>query len=263
MITPLGRALGVVALAAAVAGCAATNTATTTSGAGRPTATVATTQGAVPARVPAPTTAAGYARMFAALDPAEWGAADVAISVPLRDGRSVWLFGDTLSTHRFVHSTAVTQDGGRLSVSHHGAQLLPDDTPASIYWIESANRECGSQVLVRARNIVLTGRRAWAFRDGGFSKIALVVVTRGGDVDFVRWTKTIYGPAADPGPMYRLDDRPHHFGYARHTHPEANLASGRTLVTTCQNWDDGLPHPLAHYQPIFSEQGSAPTAPPL
>src|SRR5437764_11027342 len=58
----------------------------------------------------APTTAGGYAAMFAALDPRQWGGGDLAISVPL-DGRTGWLFGDTGSTNPLVHSTAVGQAG--------------------------------------------------------------------------------------------------------------------------------------------------------
>lgn len=201
---------------------------------------------------PAPTSADGYAAMFAALPVSEWGAADVAISVPL-GRRSVWLFGDTLSTRRFVHSTAIIQDKGCLHVSHAGAQLLPDDDPAHIYWIISARAVDSTSLAVLARAITLVGKGAWDFRDGGHSRTAHVDVDAQGDASFIRWVSDKNCAAPDPGAMYRIDDRPHHFGYARNTHPEAHLASGRTLVTTCQNWDDGMPHPFADYRPIFTE----------
>jgi hypothetical protein len=54
--------------------------------------------------------------------------------------------------------------------------------------------------------------------------------------------------------MYSLDRKPHHFGYARVSHPEFPLSSGKTLVTTCQNWDDGRVRPPADYRPIFTER---------
>jgi hypothetical protein len=56
----------------------------------------------------APTSAARYAALFAALPVKEWGAADGSISVKVA-ARSVWFYGDTFSTGRFLHSTAITQ----------------------------------------------------------------------------------------------------------------------------------------------------------
>ena len=46
---------------------------------------------------------------------------------------------------------------------------------------------------------------------------------------------------------------PHYFGYGRHIHPELKLASAKMLVTTCQNWDDGVLHPPADYAVLFTE----------
>jgi len=192
--------------------------------------------------------------MFAALPPDQWAAADVSISVPLPDGRALWLYGDTLATHSFVHSSAVVQDGGCLHVSRAGAQLLPDDDATHIYWIESALAISGQVVEVKARSIKLVGTGPWDFRNGGYERTAAVDVDPSGDVTFRHWNTRVPSPAPDPGPMYRLDGRPHHFGYARHVHPEATLRDGRTLVTTCQNFDDGTLHPFADYRPIFSER---------
>jgi hypothetical protein len=199
---------------------------------------------------PAPTTAKGYAAMFAALPTSQWGAADTSISVPLADGRDVWLYSDTFEAGRFVHSTAIVQDQGCLHVSHTGAQLLPNDDAQHIYWISTATGH-GSSLTIQARAITLTGHGPWDFRDGGHTRTALASVSAAGDVSFVRWTADRSSPAPNPGPMYVYG--PHHFGYGRHTHPEARLASGRVLVTTCQNFDDGVLHPFADYRPIFSE----------
>lgn len=208
---------------------------------------------------PAPTTVAGYARLFSGLPVSEWGAADGSMSVPLSDGRSVWLYGDTLSAGRFVHSTAITQDRGCLHVSHQGAQLLPNDDAKHIYWVLGATAR-GNSLLVRARAITLVGTGPWDFRDGGHTRTALTTVNATGDVTFVRWLRDVRSQAPNPGPMIDCEapaaSTPHHVCYSRHTHPEAHLAGGRVLITTCQNWDDGVFHPFAAYRPIFSSRSA-------
>jgi len=210
-----------------------------------------------PARAPAycrkgaPVTAAGYARMFAALPVRLWGAADGAASVTMGT-RSVWLFGDTFSTGRFVHSTAITQNRGCLHVSHAGAQLLPNDNRTHIYWIESAVVRSPIRLDIRARTVTLTGTTAWAFRDGGFSRVAVTRLNAAGDLTFSVWKAKFRAPIPDPGPMYVYG--PHHFGYGRRTHPELRLASRKMLVSTCQNWDDNRLHPPAAYRTIFTER---------
>jgi hypothetical protein len=211
------------------------------------------TKAAVTCTAPAPTSATGFTTMFAAVPPAQWGAADVSISVPLTGHRSVWLYGDTFSTGRFVHSTAIVQTGGCLHVSHAGAQLLPNDDATHIYWIQSAVARTGG-LSITARAITLTpGGGVWGFADAGYQRTAYATVNAAGDVTFARWTSKTVTPAPNPGALYSLGDgNTHHFGYARHTHPEFKLTSGLTLTTTCQNWDDGL-HPVAQYRPIFTE----------
>ena len=198
-----------------------------------------------------PASAAGYAALWDTIPVSQWGAADLSISVPLADGRAVWLYGDTLSTGRFVHSTAITQDAGCVRVSHAGAQLLPNDDATHIYWIESAKAIRGG-LAIRARSVVLTGTGAWAFKDGGFSRIATARVDSLGNVTFASWGTKIISPEPNSGPLYPLPGECH-FGYAKHTHPEATLASGKTLVTMAQNWDCGQ-HPLSDYRPLWSEQ---------
>jgi hypothetical protein len=200
---------------------------------------------------PAPTTTTGYAAMFAAVPTSQWGAGDLSISVPLGH-RSVWLYGDTFSAGRFVHSTAIVQTGGCLHVSHAGAQLLPNDDAHHIYWINTATAH-GSTLTIQALAITLTGKGVWAFRYTGHIRTAQATVSPAGDVTFVRWTADRKSPMPSPSPVYRIDNRPHHFGYARHTHPEAHLASGRMLVTICQGYDDGILHPFADSRPIFTE----------
>lgn len=213
--------------------------------------------------VPAPRTAAGYQRLFARLDPVQWGAADGAVTTPLPGGRVLWLFGDTMSARvgGFVHSTAIVQTGGILHVSHAGTQLIPDDDPTHIYWIQSVKILDATRVRVTARSIRLTGTGMWDFADNGFSRTAVCSVSKAGDVTFESWGTPVTCPAPDPGPMYNLGDGDlSHFGYTRLTHPELRLSGGDVLVSTCQGWTDSWDdHHNADgsfrwtdYQPIFS-----------
>lgn len=212
---------------------------------------------------PAPRTAGGYTAMFARLDPAQWGGGDVAITAPLGD-RTVWLFGDTLSTGRFVHSTAIVQRGGCLHVSHGGAQLLPDQhvaarptvaDPSTVYWIEEARALGPDALAVTARAVDIVGTGPWAFHDAGFESTALVSVDEVGDVTFRRWLAVTRSPAPRPGPVIDCEapapPKPHHLCYGPQRHPELRLAGGRTLVTVSQNWDDGVLRPLGEYRPLF------------
>jgi hypothetical protein len=108
-----------------------------------------------------------------------------------------------------------------------------------------------TRIDVRARTVTLTGTKAWAFKDGGFDRIAVTRLNAVGDLTFAYWRTKVATPIPDPGPMYIYG--PHHFGYGRHTHPELKLASGKMLVTTCQNWDDGVLHPPSAYRTLFTE----------
>lgn len=216
----------------------------------------------------APTTATGYARMFARVPTAQWGAADLAITVPV-GGRSVWLFGDTFSggptgTGRFAHSTAIVQRGGCLHVSRGGAQLLPDGRverrpsrahPSHIYWIVSGRALTPTSFEVTARSILIFGPSAWDFRDGGVTRTGSVTLDGAGDLAFRGWSRSEHSPPPDAGPLINCDapspPRPHHFCYARHTHPELRLAGNRMLVTIAQNWDDGTLHRYPDYRPLF------------
>jgi hypothetical protein len=216
-------------------------------------------------RVPAPRAAAGYQKLFASIDPQQWGAADGAMTVCLPDGRSVWLFGDTASARPdgFVHSTAIVQRGGELHVSHHGAQLIPDDDATHIFWIYAAKVVSNERLDLTARSVVLTGNGLWDFRDGEYSRTAECSVSPAGDVTFVRWvTGPVECPPQDPGPMYNFGDGDaDHFGYLRFTHPELRLRGGNILVSTSQNWNDTWDQHRnadgsfrwSDYQPVFSE----------
>ena len=207
---------------------------------------------------PAPTSAAGYAAQFAHLDPTQWGGGDGALTVRL-GRRTVWLFADTLSIGRFVHSSAVVQDGGCLHVSHAGAQLLPDEPTGTgrprIFWVHSARPLGPDTIAVTARAIDLVGTGPWDFRDAGYFRTALVSVDGHGDATFHQWLARTTSAPPDPGPLIDCEapapPAPHHLCYGELRHPQLRLAGGRVLVTVSQNWDDGVLRPLVEYQPLF------------
>lgn len=232
-------------------------------------AAVTTADGVASYTPPAPTTAAGYQKMFDRLDPAQWGGADGAISVPVTAQRTVWLFGDTFSkTHGMVHSTAVTQDGGSLHVSNYGTQLLPDGGYDDrgrkiIYWIEDGWKTGSNTIKVSAQPVSIgddTGT-GWDFhRANPKNRVAALNVLPSGDVQFDHWAGH-REPVKHDTRLYPLPGQPQtpgHFAYGKRSHPEAHLADGKTLVTWCQNWDKPQTNPdgTIHYQsyrPIFEE----------
>jgi hypothetical protein len=269
-----GRPIALFALLCLVTGCGPAAAGATLTESPKPAApSVARVVAPAPAGCSklAPVTVSGYSSMFAGIDQAVWGAADGALSLQV-GAVSVWLFGDTFSSGpdgrgRFVHSTAITQDGGCLHVSHQGAQLLPNGRtelaptavhPSLIYWIEGGRVTGPSTLEIAARAVRLVGTGPWDFRDAGYTRIAAVSLNAAGDLTFLRWIARFVRPAIDPGPMINCDapapPQPHHFCYGRHAHPELHLADGRTLVTVSQNWDDGIRHPFPDYRPVFSER---------
>ncbi|MGK5683331.1 fibronectin type III domain-containing protein [Actinoplanes sp. URMC 104] len=94
-----------------------------------------------------------------------WLGADRTASVPLPDGRRLWLFSDTFlgrpdpdgarpRSASLVHNSAVVQDGDRLTTVHGGSpnrpeSLVANDTDAQFHWIgDAAVRGDEVQVLV-------------------------------------------------------------------------------------------------------------------
>jgi hypothetical protein len=143
--------------------------------------------------VPAPDTAAGYAAALRGLTGAQWGAADLSVSVPLPDGRSVWLYADTLSgrdsshLNRFVHSTAIVQDRGCLHLSDGGAQVIPDVSPTVFVWPAGAVALDATHVLVATEAIRATGSCPLCFEQVG-ARGAVLTVDDAGNVRFAHWT---------------------------------------------------------------------------
>lgn len=213
-----------------------------------------------------PTSAQGYAALWSTLDAREWGGADVSISVPLADGRVVWLYGDTFSSGRMVHSSAIVQDGGCLAVANGGAQLLPDGPKGEVYWIEDAfqisaevaeaegHPEWAGGLWVAAEEHRITGDGPWDFEYTGRTRSAIVQMDDG-ELTFDRWGATATVPQADPGAMIVFGHG--HFGYSVREHRWADLASGQVLTTVAQNFDDGVLRPPSAYAPLWFEGGEA------
>jgi hypothetical protein len=95
---------------------------------------------------PAPTTAAGYQHLFDAQYGA-WAGGDQSLSLALPNGRTLWIFADTISGNRSAsggyahgwtmrHNSFVEQDRGCLTAA--GPTPLPDVDSNHWYWPNSA-----------------------------------------------------------------------------------------------------------------------------
>lgn len=189
---------------------------------------------------PAPTTVKGYERMWAAVArTGDWGGGDVSLSVPLRDGRVVWLYGDTFSPRNgMVHSSALVQTGGTLRAANRGAQVLPNGRTRkgrkTVHWIEAAEQTGRRTLAITAMPVSTGTANGWDFhRTTDRSRVAKVRITDRGDLRFVRWT----GWTTAPAPFTDLaEPEPNHWTYEHRAHPWATLANGKTLMTHANNW---------------------------
>lgn len=144
---------------------------------------------------PAPSTAAGYSHMFDTLPASQWQGADHSESVRLADGRVIWVYADTISTGRFVHSTAIVQDRGCFHAANGGAQLIPDAADGTFYWPAGAaplTTSTGSYLLVSLVHIKSDSGPAGFIVTGS---AAALVKTSGGDPVFYRWVTGWPNPA--------------------------------------------------------------------
>lgn len=189
--------------------------------------------------MPAPKSAKGFTKMWDQVSTDEWGAADVSLSVPMPDGRSVWLYGDTFSGNNgFVHSTAITQDGGNLHVSNGGKQLLPNDPSVggreSIYWIEAGTAVGKDKIKVTAAPMSVGKDGMLDFqRRSMLSRLGLVKVDSSGDAHFVKWLKWV----PKKNGFFDVSTNGKGVTYEHRAHPEFKLKSGKTLMTYNQNYN--------------------------
>ncbi len=173
--------------------------------------------------VPAPSTAAGYQAMFDAPGDAGtgdvvagrtegWVGGDQAASVALPDGRTLWMFGDTLlgsvtadGTYtrgtRMVHNSFVLQDRGCLdTVDPAVGTVLPDPRQGAAedvhYWPQTGVVD-GGELVVFAARIEVTGQTLSDFRAVG-SDLAVYALADGQDPVLRSMEAT---PSSDAGPQ--------------------------------------------------------------
>lgn len=139
----------------------------------------------------APSSLSGYAALWDSLDPARWASATAAASVPLPDGRTVWLYGATTTRRGRTSavtswSSAVTQRGGCLHISHQGAPVLPSDDVWNVYRLDAAIPASPTSILVTATRLnVSADCDSCTVPEGTVA--ALVSVNTSGDLDFSSW----------------------------------------------------------------------------
>lgn len=132
--------------------------------------------------------------MFDSIPAAQWQGADHSESVKLADGRVIWLYADTISTGRFVHSTTIVQQAGCFHAGNAGAQLLPNASDGSFYWPAGAvafTNPGGAYLLVSLVHIRTDPGPA------GFVVLgsAAALVKTSGDPTFYRWVTGWPNPA--------------------------------------------------------------------
>ena len=147
----------------------------------------------------APSTASEWEELFAGLGDA-WLGGDGSISVPVGQGRTLWLFGDTLvrvgagglaGPPRMVRSSAVLVDGACATVVRPGQEFLPimpvaratGMAPDRWWWPMSAvvteAGPGGADVTVFLQRVERTGPTAWSFRTTGLGRARFTVVAGG------------------------------------------------------------------------------------
>lgn len=186
-----------------------------------------------------PKTVRGFERMFDTIPVTQWGAADIGISIRLKDGRRVWLWGDTLidvgkRQPVMPHSTALVQTGKSIKVSMGGMQLLPN-RGSTFYWPETV-RARGNVLFVTAAPVRMTGPNIFDIeRHPTRSRVARLVVNDLGDVVFKRWVRTVERPEITGDGEDLVILGANHYGYWFVTH-DARVRGG-WLQTMSQNWD--------------------------
>jgi hypothetical protein len=115
--------------------------------------------------------------------------ADVGVDVHLDDGRSIWLFGDTLRRtadgHGLVHNSMLIFSPGcvRLVEPDGGGAVIPDRADGVAYWPMSAWRTSspvGESIHVMTQRVVVSTDDTLGMRTLG-PAVAVFDVPRGGD----------------------------------------------------------------------------------
>jgi hypothetical protein len=160
--------------------------------------------------LPAPRTAAGYQAMFDAKHDETWAGGDQAASVALPDGRTLWMFGDSIrggvlpggaraAGSRFVHNAMLIQTGGCLTAVPAPAEVIPSRADGQWYWPESAV-VVGDELVVLCLRVERTGADVFGFRTTGVD--AAVLSLRGPVPTFERIVATPSSTAAEGSVQY-------------------------------------------------------------
>ncbi|MGN0063032.1 MAG: DUF4185 domain-containing protein [Nocardioides sp.] len=119
-----------------------------------------------------------------------FGGADVGASAQLQDGRTVWLFGDTVSRDpasgrsRFTRNSMLVMDPGCIQVLLMPGQgaVIPDRDSEVGYWpmsVTVSQAQGYDLVTVMAQRVAATGTGGWDFANLGPSVAAYVVPVGG------------------------------------------------------------------------------------
>src|SRR4051812_45832492 len=115
--------------------------------------------------------------MFAAKNDRSWSGGDQAASIDLPDGRTAWLFADTVQGQqsagggyapgarrpapgaRMVHNSMLLQDGGCLTAvpGPDGRELVPTWTEGSFFWPMQWGLD-GGRLVVLGQRLAKTGQ---------------------------------------------------------------------------------------------------------
>jgi hypothetical protein len=198
---------------------------------------------------PAPTTAAGFTKLFLAAPPA-----DVGISVKV-GSKSVWLWGDDLKNG--TRSSLTVQARGCLKTS---GQLFPSDTGnqhTSWYWIRSGKALSTTTFSVTGRQFVTTGSGVWDWKETGYDRTLTFRISWDNTVIRTATGSLVKAPAMSqeyfltcPTTVAPIAGQ---FCYSQHLHPEFKLSSGKTLRTTARNVDHWTGN-VNDYRVIFDEK---------
>ncbi len=170
--------------------------------------------------------------MFNSVGPG-WSAADATYSIPLPDGKTLWLFGDTMintvdagGMHPhggFVRNSAVLQHGSQFTTITRGSRAHPTSflTPADPkqwYWPGHGIAD-GDSIYLFMGKIKQVGTGAWGFAGAGSdlvqlnrSDLSVQHVTKLPGGDATTWGASvlrdgaytyIYGMESGPGPFDR------------------------------------------------------------
>lgn len=148
--------------------------------------------------------------MFDAKSDRTWAGGDQAATVTLPDGRTLWLFGDTIqgrrlrngarsADSRFVHNSLLVQDRRCLTAVPARAEVVPSRADGQWYWPLSAI-VTGDRLVVLCARVQRTGPGGFDFRTTGVD--AAVFSLSSGTPRFQRIVATPSSSTPDGGNQY-------------------------------------------------------------